>query len=617
MRSGFSATLLAVAWLCAVPAVVAGEGAGPAVDADVLRTLRPGHPRLIVLDEDIARVRELIATNDDARGLRDALHARAVKMLDEPPIVHELVGPRLLRQSRACLDRVSTLAGLYRLEGDRRFAERAEKEMLTAAAFKDWNPSHFLDTAEMSNALGIGYDWLYDVLSPASRRIIREAIVRNGLTPGLDGYNSNVWWSSSEHNWNQVCNGGLTVGALAIADKEPVLASQVLDHARQSIPRAMRTLAPDGGWPEGPGYWHYAMRYTAYYQAALNTALGHDFGLQAFDGFAETGLFWMHCIGPTNLKFNFADGGAGGTDAPEMLYFSRVFDKPVYAAFQREHRADSDILNLLWYDVRGQRTDYENLSTAAAFRGIDVAFLRSAWHTSDALFVGFKGGDNQANHSHLDLGTFVLDALGERWAVELGADDYNLPAYFGNKRWTYYRLRTEGQNTLVLNDENQDPKAKAPFVAFARTDNRSHVVADLSAAYAKHAGRVQRGIALIDGACVLLQDEIESDRPVEIAWTMHTHAKIDIDGRAATLSLKGKRLHARIIEPADARWSLEQPRLEPPQRPLKNTRKLMIHRTGQGRTRIAVVMAPGRSLPDDAVPIEPLGDWKSPGRPAR
>ena len=37
-----------------------------------------------------------------------------------------------------------------------------------------------------------------------------------------------------------------------------------------------------------------------------------------------------------------------------------------------------------------------------------------SWTDPRALFVGFKGGDNDAPHSDPDLGTFVLDALGDR-----------------------------------------------------------------------------------------------------------------------------------------------------------------------------------------------------------
>ena len=53
-------------------------------------------------------------------------------------------------------------------------------EMKAVAAFPDWNPSHFLDVAEMTNALAIGYDWLYDDLTPTDRATIRAAIVEAG-----------------------------------------------------------------------------------------------------------------------------------------------------------------------------------------------------------------------------------------------------------------------------------------------------------------------------------------------------------------------------------------------------------------------------------------------------
>ena len=41
--------------------------------------------------------------------------------------------------------------------------------MLYMAGYDNWNPEHFLDVAEMTMALSIGYDWLYEVLSPKNR----------------------------------------------------------------------------------------------------------------------------------------------------------------------------------------------------------------------------------------------------------------------------------------------------------------------------------------------------------------------------------------------------------------------------------------------------------------
>jgi len=51
--------------------------------------------------------------------------------------------------------------------------------MLAISQFSDWNPSHFLDVAEMTMAMAIGYDWLYNNMSRESRTIIKDAIINN------------------------------------------------------------------------------------------------------------------------------------------------------------------------------------------------------------------------------------------------------------------------------------------------------------------------------------------------------------------------------------------------------------------------------------------------------
>ena len=52
----------------------------------------------------------------------------------------------------------------------REYAAKAKENLLEVCAFKDWNPSHFLDTAEMSHAVGVGYDWLYELPRSADSR---------------------------------------------------------------------------------------------------------------------------------------------------------------------------------------------------------------------------------------------------------------------------------------------------------------------------------------------------------------------------------------------------------------------------------------------------------------
>ena len=577
-------------------------------ESEILKTLRAEHPRLIATAQDTARIKKLIADDPRAAEIYQQVKRNADRYLTAQAVQYRIIGPRLLSESRKCLEHVYTLATAYRLEGDRRYLDRAAKEMLTAASFKDWNPSHFLDTAEMTHALAIGYDWLYKDLDAQQRETIRRAIVEKGLREAEKVYRKQQWWSRTRHNWNQVCNGGITIGALAVAEQEPDLARYIVHQAVQSVQLAMREFAPDGACVEGPGYWNYATSYNVYMLAALETALGTDFGLSGFPGFSVTGDFRIHFVGPTKQTFNFADAGSSAGRAAQMFWLARKFNQPLYAWHERECIGGISPLHLWWFDGRGQPLGKAGFPTDRWFRYADVVFLRSSWGDPQAVFVGFKGGDNKVNHSHLELGTFVLDALGQRWAVDLGSDDYNMPAYFGNKRWTYYRLATIGQNTIVIDGQNQDPKAVAPVIAFASQPNRAHAVVDLSAAYAKQLSRALRGMALLDRKHVLVQDELEGITGKELWWQMHTRAKIELKGNQALLTQDKQQLWARILEPAEAVFGIESAAAPPPQNPNTGVQKLVVKLPARSPMRLAVLLSPDR-LPEKLPAVEPLSKW--------
>lgn len=90
--------------------------------------------------------------------------------MGRPPVVYKLTGPRLLSVSRECMNRVYALGLAYRWTGKAAYADKAIENILAACAFKDWNPSHYLDTAEMSHAVGVGYDWLHQYMDAETRQ---------------------------------------------------------------------------------------------------------------------------------------------------------------------------------------------------------------------------------------------------------------------------------------------------------------------------------------------------------------------------------------------------------------------------------------------------------------
>ena len=281
----------------------------------ILATLDKNHPRLMLKDKDLQNLKQQYATDKVLQKcIKDVLQD-ADYQLKKSPLKYEKIGPRLLHVSRDCLNRTYALGLAYRWTGEEKYAKKAVENLLAVCAFEDWNPSHFLDTAEMSHAVGVGYDWLYSYLDAQTREKIKAGLFKNGLEQGLIAYEKQ-WWSKSEHNWNQVCNGGLVAGALAIAESDPKYAERIVAAAIESLPRALNSYNPDGAWGEGPGYWSYATHYTAYGLTALQTALGKDFGLLQIEGLAKAGYFPIYTAGPTELYLNLADCGDKSSRRP-------------------------------------------------------------------------------------------------------------------------------------------------------------------------------------------------------------------------------------------------------------------------------------------------------------
>jgi hypothetical protein len=225
--------------------------------------------------------------------------------------------------------------------------------------------------------------------------------------------------------------------------------------------------------------------------------------------------------------------------------------------------------------------------------------------------VGFKGGDAHASHGHLDLGSFVMDAEGKRWASDLGPDSYGLPGYFGRQRWTYYRMRTEGHNTLTVDGENQDLDSNAPLISSGIMGNNLYAIADLGQTYKGKITAWKRGVELIDKRRVLVQDEIAPARAVDLTWNFHTFAAVDIapDGRSATLSQDGETVRAKILEPAAARFSTASTEAPPPQEPNPGLTNLVISMCmrSEPMTLAVVFSAEG----DQATTrVRQLDDWK-------
>jgi len=539
----------------------------------------PAHPRLFLTKQREAEIKQLMQSDEFLARLVEKLIAKADRAKTEQPTDYRIPdGLRLLGQSRRSLERTTVLAFAYRMTGRKEYADAAIEEMLAVCRFSDWNPKHYLDVGEMATAVGIGYDWLYDVIPAKERHEICAAMVKHAMETGLPIYEAKNWWVTSHNNWNEVCNAGLTIGALAIADEQPQLAERVVGLAIASLPNGLSAYKPDGAYPEGPIYWGYGASFTGLMLKVLDDVFKDDFGLLQSQGLNVTGDYYMGIIGPNYLSFNYADGGETSDSSPMMFALSTFYDRPDYAVWIRDFLRSKDryawgrlaVFHAVWYNPAGTDADFAKTPLAKTFSGIqDVCTMRTAWGDPNAAFLGFKAGNNRANHGHLDIGSFIYEVNGVRWAVDLGIDDYNLPGYFGGQRWDYFRLNTRSHNTLLIGDKNQNPAADCKIGDFQfgvggliplqamrtrraiLTVPHENMIAaaavDMTDAYKGQVQFALRTADLLKYGSVAIEDYLEGvTEPVR--WGMMTQADIELseDGKTAMLSQRGRKIKVKL-----------------------------------------------------------------------
>ena len=597
------------------------------------------HPRLFASGAELGRLRESASEDPTRRALAEAMIAQADALDGLPTLTRTLQGRRLLGQSRRAVQRMMTLTTAYHLTDDPRHARRAEKEMLAISGFSDWNPSHFLDVAEMTLAMAIGYDWLYPQLDEGSRETIRTAIVDKGVALQFDS--EHTGWVQATNNWGQVCHGGLTAGALAVMEDEPDLAARTVHSALLNVTRSMAVYAPKGSYPEGPGYWSYGTGYNVVLIAVLESALGTDFGLSRAPGFDATGEYPALATGPSGLFFNYADGGDRRGVQPALFWFARRHARPDWLLGERDRlqTALSKLtaedaasgggrflpLTLLWM---GEWADAPEIRMPLHWSGegdVPVTVHRSSWTDPGATYVGLKGGSPSANHGQMDTGSFVLDADGVRWALDLGAEPYHGIEARGmnlwdrtqdSDRWTIFRQQNEGHNTLVIDGQPQKVSGHGRIVEFSDAPAFPHSIVDMSSVYEGQARSVRRGVALLPSGAVLAQDEISGLPPGRLVrWGMITRARTsEASGVALTLTEGEKRLRMELLSPADTRWQVigtGGPRHEWDS-PNPGTRMIAFEAVApeSGELRLAALLTPGSATPAEApMGLRPLADW--------
>lgn len=516
------------------------------------------HPRLMLSESQKSDLDDLLQIAPSMKNLNSYIIDESEKIKKQSLIEYKKNGKRLLGVSSEALKRIFYLSYAYGITRDMTFAERAIQEILNVCGFPDWNESHFLDTAEITMAVAIGYDWLYDFLSSEEKAEISNAIEEKAFAYVL--YGKGPYYLRVSHNWNSVCNAGMLYGALAIMDEKPEISKRMVEICLQSNVRALKSYQPDGGFPEGYSYWGYGTSFQVMLMDALESLLGYEFDDK--DAFLNTGKFVQYMEAPSGDSFNFSDCGPKASGKIPMWWFalktgdkSLIYSSTKYLEGKNYKFSEKRLLPLILI-YASRLTDVIPIcptEKAVLFQGKTPVYIyRSGWDNKLDAYLGVKGGSASTNHAHADAGSFVYEFRGVRWAMDLGSQDYlslekdSVDIWNMNQdsqRWDVMRMRNDYHNTLTVDGLKHNVNTKAELIGTFDLSSKKGATVDLTSTLGK-INMAHRTVFLDELDYLHVIDSISTNKDsIELKWVMVTPANATIVSKNEIgLSKDGKKM---------------------------------------------------------------------------
>ncbi len=522
--------------------------------ASQIRAAGKGHPRLFMGEDYIKEISSLSQTDLYLNSTLTRLKNNVQSTIKSEP------------DGTSSVSILAEAAALYNISPSTELADWIWKGVIKSQTL--WiDLGTYLTVGDSARYLSYVYDFMYNHWTEEQRTICRNILMHNGLDFILRELRPYVQYAQSYNNLSTVMMSAVGTVALAVMGDDPAydaILNESLNRSLVSLRHVVPNVAYESGeYREGFAYWNYGLGLTFLpFVANMYNVLDNSEFLDNYPGVANAALY---PIGLTGAKgcYNYGDSQWFDYVACGAFFFlSQYYDNPAFGAYQKNYTPEGgDFYAMMMYRADERYDDFEKyMPTSTYFPDVnEVMTIRRSWEGTDGTFLGVKGGKNfSGTHMQTDIGSYIFDMMGVRWACELGLGNYSIETLHELGRQGGYRNRAEGQNTLVINPKggrDQNVNVDCKIENYKITDNGGYIVMDLSQAYeGMGADSVKRGFAMLNNyGSLLIQDEIKSTAPIEVYSFMHTQSDIEIapDGKSAVLTQDGKKMRAKLLSPAN------------------------------------------------------------------
>jgi len=519
------------------------------------KNLRKSGPKLVLSPGVEKTLKRKIKSDPMVANYYEGIRLNAEAILKEPLLTREMIGRRLLGTSREMLYRINMLGMVYRMEGKQEMLKRIDEELKAVCNFSDWNPSHYLDVAEMATAVALAVDWAGEDLPKSTVEMAKEALIEKGILPSYEGQ---MGWINGTNNWNQVCNGGMIAAAIMIADRDPELAAKTISRALEGMPEALAEYGPDGVYPEGSTYWGYGTSFSVLTSAMLESAFGTDFGIADYPAFKSSADFRLLSIAPSGWYYNYADcGDLHGTAGDIALaWFGTKTGNPLYLEKEKFMQPAAEMgklsriggAGLVWLS---QFEAAEERALPLAWKGEGINPIVIMRDGKDNYYFGGKGGRATVSHGNMDAGSFIWELDGVRWVIDPGNQPYNELEITGFnlwsncqtcQRWTLLTKNNYGHSTLTVNDSLHLNQGFAGLVDFQEGE-QPQATFDLTGVFGEQLAAAHRTFKKPNDRSLIIEDLLQANEKTQsTTWQLMTQAEVELVPGGAILRQDGKQV---------------------------------------------------------------------------
>lgn len=456
--------------------------------------------------------------------------------------------------------------GQHLLQGDvdPEVRELAKARLMEVA---EWDPDQA--SSEISYDLGagdllIGMSWVFDALYndlPSSKREkvmdSIEARCAQFAEAGVVPFTLNP---AQNHTWKKT--EALGAGAMVLLGHRPA-ARYWFESARNDLAyRFLPSMGFDGENQEGIAYWRYGGQMLSEFADILQAFSGDNlYGHPWLKGTVE---FPVYCAPPGGYAISFADTSGDGNHTVRGPF--RLYGVDALLAHLTKK---TGFPYGAWYlgktipGARGQRPPVD-LEPSKLWKHIGWSLFNTCLPNGyENVSVGLHAGRYFAGHQHADQNSFVINAYGDKLAIDGGAYDwYNSPHFKA------YSVHTVAHNTVLVNGKGQGWRtegADGKVETFYSSIPYGYTVGDASDPdiYQGNLPLFKRKLLFIKPDYVVIHDQLVArEKDAGFDWLLHSHteAPIAFDEAVKSFSIVRPlaRLDGEFLFPADVELSVQK-----------------------------------------------------------